>query len=233
MTQDLGARATRVRCNPAMPVPTRIQPERWIRLALVLDVDEFGGDDAPALTLAATLVDLAVLYDLAGKAWRYDCPLVGLLAELRAPDLSLPSALETPRDLGAYAWSAARMVPLLGREIPPVDPDKLAQLQEQFSLHQTTSFMMVERVSIGPPLGLEVNLPWEDFGEEAGGWVFVDALEQQFAGRGAVRVASELAELRQAARADEARQGLELLSRDTAGVRLRSGELTVERHTEH
>lgn len=214
-----------------MPVVVRVQPERWIRLALVLDVAEFGGDP-PAMTLAATLVDLAVLYDLAGKAWRYDCPLVGLLAELRAPDLSLPSALETPRDLGAYAWSATRLVPLHGREIPPVDPDKLAQLQEQFSIHQTTSFMMVERVSIGSPLALEANLPWEDFGEDASGWVFIDALEQQFARGGAVQIASELVERRRAARADGARQGLDLLSRDTGGVRLCSGELTVERHTE-
>ena len=82
----------------------------WVRLSLSLRTPELS--QPRALTLAATLVDLAVLYDLARKAGESDCPLAGLLAALGEPDLTAPAALEPPRDLAAYAWSAARLMPL-------------------------------------------------------------------------------------------------------------------------
>ena len=110
-------------------------------------------------------------------------------------------------------------------------------MTERVSLHQTTNVLHVERIAFGPPLVLEFRLPWISFAEHRDGWVFVEAVEQLYNARGrvdsaAVRRAAERAGARdidpERLRASEELQGLERLSRDTAGVDLIAGELALE-----
>jgi hypothetical protein len=206
-----------------------------LRLSLPAPIPSLG---TPSLTVAATLVDLGILYDLASKAWEYQVPLVGLLEALRRKPSTDLDALERPQDLSAYQWAAARLLPL-DRLVPPgIDPNRLAQVQEMAVLHRTSEVLLLESVTGAEQLVLDFRVPGAYLSDSEGFWVFVRVVEHLYGSPGAIQVVAtpldddaprsglrEGPSHRQAIALD----GIELLVRDTGGVALLSGELSIGR----
>lgn len=188
------------------------------------------GTTVPALTLAATLNDLAVLFDLAAKAWDHQVPLASLLEAIQAanPD----AALDVPHDFGAYLWTADRLLPRGVPRDPTLSSDELARLQERVVVYRQSAFLVVTSLT-ARDLELEATFRLTQPDVDDGGalWVFLQAVERLFRAPGHVaaeglRCGANTEHDR--ARAAVALQGLDTLWADMADVELIDGELSED-----
>ena len=208
-----------------------------LRLELTFDAPDsaqFGLSGTPTLTIAATLVDLAVLYDLAARAREYGVPIVNLLDAVRQVPTSDAGAQEPPQDLAAYQWSAARLLPLNGPAVPQFDANEFARVQEHLILYRPRAFLRLQGVAFNRPLRCSFHIFGREVEATRSLWIFLGAVEALFRAPGHVDATDAMEafnypdlERNDQAAAAIALRGVELFSTDTADVALQSGRLVL------